>query len=811
MNLSDWLKVNSCDEETHINWAIQLAQLLEKCTDGHLNPERISVDEQEKILSLNDSDIFLDEYSAPEKSKDTSINDFSAAVFSYGLIVEELFLKCDATEEPLENIVKICLDDVQKRPQNFSELKNLLLQNDSVAQYLKNNPDNIWAEKEICDTGLAVGIDFGTSNSTVAYYRDGAAHYPEIDGKYIIPSIIYFRKIEQWLYGERTIERGMNHPYSILRHFKRHIGENNPQIFRAESTSVDPDTFKRKYIIDTDIFIEAPLILETFDADAEILIPKIVYEELTHLKDIKENADEAEIALNSIEENKNIVCIENSHLQFLSDDFFNSSAKNNPKVNEILSIAFFHDNKKTILLSNDKLIEEKSYLQKHKFQVQHYDLFKTYQNIISKDNPAGELKITAKEGAIFFLHYLRNEIQKKLGYVSKAIITVPQEFSPVQRNEIKDAGFKAGFSEVELESEPVAAAVAYGLELNEDKTILVYDFGGGTFDVSILRIADGKFTRVDSGGDDKLGGEDFTQALIDDFKDKLSYGEILQNEESLDMFDEENSGLSHEEFGLNNASIWNACEKLKCALSSGEYEKIILPLYVSDGKIENVQYELSRDDFENITGKLISQSKEILDGILNRAKLQRLDIDVVILAGGTSTIPAIQEMVKQYFGKQPYSNKNPATLIAEGAAVLADIKWNKNSTVKQEIKIFDKTATDFGVSTKGHIFDVLIPSNSPLPAQKEKIYFLVKDEQEELLIEIFTRAEGSTATRITDDSIKYIGKLQISDLPPLKRSEVLVGVTFSLTEKYELTAAVNLQDREGYSINREQVKISIGV
>ena len=864
MRLSDWLMENVCDDELRTEWAISLAKLLPQCPDGHLNPERIETDD-DLNLSLNDSSAIIDEYSSPEMLNDNSKQNFSSAVFSYGMVLDYLFRNASyvtdkgwSTEEflqqveesddwfepmdddPFEEVLRACLDKPQNRPQTPQELKALLLKNADVQTYLRDNPDHEWAnddetsaesapedfsseesaqdDEPAQDSGLAIGIDLGTSNSTVAYYKDGRYQYLEVKGKRLIPSAIYFKEAEQsaWLYGDQALRRGIMYPDALFKHFKRHIGENKKLSFKAEPQPNYNSPVKRKYIIDTNIFIEDPLILEGMGDDVEILIPKTVYEELNRRKGVPETATEAETALKLIDERQDIVRFEDSHPELLAEDLFRSKDKNNNDRNDnnILSVALFHDGKKTVLLTNDKLLTEKAGWQKHDFQVQNHEQFSHFRHVQDAADSPDELNLTGQDGAIFFLKYLREEIRKKIGYVNKAVITVPQEFSSIQRNQIKDAGYKAGFTEIELQSEPIAAAIAYGLEQEGDKIILVYDFGGGTFDVTILKISDKNFTRLASGGDDKLGGEDFTQALVQAFKEKLLNGEILPDEQELDLTEEDASDLSHEEFVKNELKIWEACEDMKCRLSSSEFEKKNIKLYVKPGERLDVAYELSREDFEEITAELMVKAKKALDSTLQKANLDRAEIDVVIMAGGTSTIPSITKTVKQYFGKEPYADRDPATLIAEGAALFADIKWNQDSTIDKKIKIFDKTMTDLGVSLKGRKFDVIIPVNSSLPTQKEKSYSLVKDGQEELSIEFFTRDEGSTATStLRGDSIKYIGKAQIKNLPPnLKRAEVDVVVTFRLTKEYELEIEVNLKDNHGKAIEQTKVTIdTIGV
>ena len=669
------------------------------------------------------------------------------------------------------------------------------------------------------DTGFAIGIDLGTSNSTVAYYKDGRYHFLDIRG-YLIPSAIYFKDAEQdtWVYGNAALKRGVIYPAALFKHFKRHIGESQALTFHVEPHGTKGNAVKRKYVIDTNIFIEDPRILDGFGEDVEILIPKTVYEELGRRRNDPKTQDEAEVVLQSIEEHRDIVSLEDSHPELLTADMFQSADKNNNDRNDskILSVALYHDSDKTFLISNDKVLAQKAEWQKHKFHVQNYETFSLYRHVTARSSDTDELKLTGKDGAAIFLQYLRNEIRKKIGYVNKAVITVPQEFSTFQHNEIKEAALQAGFTEIELQKEPMAAAVAYGLELSEDQTILVYDFGGGTFDVTVLRISDGKFIRVTSGGDDKLGGEDFTQALIEDFKDKLIDGEILPDGETLDMFEEENSELSHEEFMKNELSIWAACEDIKCRLSSSDSVMKTITLYVSHEKCEDIEYELSASEFEDITYTLMAKATKELGKVLEKASLMRGDINTVILAGGTSKIPGVAKTVEQFFGKHPLSDRDPSTLIAEGAALFADMKWNQNSTIARKVKIFDKTMSDFGVSVqspdKWRIFDAIIPVNSFLPLRKEKVYSLVSDYQRELLIECFTRDENSSAKRITDEDIKFIGKVKISNLPPLKKRDVDVCVTFNLTKEYELAVEVNLKDRQGKEINQTKVKIdTIGV
>ena len=246
---------------------------------------------------------------------------------------------------------------------------------------------------------------------------------------------------------------------------------------------------------------------------------------------------------------------------------------------------------------------------------------------------------------------------------------------------------------------------------------------------------------------------------------------------------------------------------MKCDLSELNASEVTITLYVKPGVQKNIDFNLSRDDFENITYDLIEQSKKKLDSVLKKANLNRSDIDTVIMAGGTSSIPSIHTFVEQYFGKAPYSDKNPATLIAEGAAIFADKKWNQNSSIDKKIAIYNKTLDDFGVSTLGRHFDCIIPADTELPVRQPKVYSLVKDNQQELRIELFTRDKGSEAQKTMDDSINYIGAIEIKNLPPARREDIDVEVTFELTKEYVLEASVAVWHRDGKPIKKSSVTI----
>lgn len=653
-----------------------------------------------------------------------------------------------------------------------------------------------------------VGIDLGTTNSTVAYIKNGKCHFLEVRNKMLIPSAIYFtsRDEEKWYYGEVALRRGIVNPDSLFKHFKRHIGKQEKLRFTfadQEKAKVEPKT----YVIDTNVFIDAPYIMDGIPKSDTIIIPKTVYEELGYREQEDATEEAAKTAKEEIEKYTSRITFADSDLDLLpGDDMFKKSVNNHDiNDNKIISIAMQYNDKNTILISSDKGVKQKSkWIKEAVFKVENLEEFQWEQNI--KHNEDDSMELSGKDGAVYFLRYLRKEIEKKMGTVSKAVITVPMEFSPIQTSEIKDAGIAAGFSEVEVHPEPIAAAVAYGMGKSEDSTILVYDFGGGTFDVCILRKEGDNLIPISSDGDANLGGEDFTQCLVEDIEDRLldDYG--------LDMFSEEDSGLTHDAFVKNKLRIWTECERLKCDLSQEMESDVSISITVGQDKQEEFQCTYSRDQFNDITAELRARAKKALERALVKADLRREDIDAVILAGGTSSIPIVRQTVERFFGKQSFSDKNPATLIAEGAAVFADLRWNQETTIEKKIRIFDKTMEDFGVSLRYNIFDCIIPSDQSLPVRQLKQYELGKDYQEVLNLMVFVRSKGSSAERTMDDGIDFIGTVHISSIPPHKKDEVVVEVTFEITKEYVLNVGVRLLDKEGNEIRKANMDIEkVGV
>ena len=260
----------------------------------------------------------------------------------------------------------------------------------------------------------------------------------------------------------------------------------------------------------------------------------------------------------------------------------------------------------------------------------------------------------------------------------------------------------------------------------------------------------------------------------------------------------------------NCREIWLASEEIKCNLSNGEEDtKTINIIKNTSGETFELTIDMNRETFVDLVRRKIDSSVEILNNILANNNLKRNDIDVVIMAGGTSLIPAIKNTLTEYFGKEHYSDKNPATLIVEGSAILADQKWNENTTITNKPKIYEKALTDFGVGLKGHIFDCIIPAGSDLPHREIREYYLVQDNQKDLEIKLFSRKKGCLAkSYVNNTNINYTGTVKISELPPMLVSDVKVEISFEITKEYILDVAVKIIDLNGKIIDSKALKIN---
>jgi molecular chaperone DnaK len=363
---------------------------------------------------------------------------------------------------------------------------------------------------------------------------------------------------------------------------------------------------------------------------------------------------------------------------------------------------------------------------------------------------------TPQEISAMILQKLKADAEAYLGAaVTQAVITVPAYFNDSQRQATKDAGKIAGLEVLRIVNEPTAAALAYGLEKTEDQTILVYDLGGGTFDVSILELGDGFFEVKATSGDNKLGGDDFDQVIIDHLVAEF------KKENGLDL-------------GKDKAAVQrlkDAAEKAKKELSGVLTTTISLPfITVVDGVPQHLEMNLTRAKFEELSARLVERTLGPTRQALSDAGLSPADIDKIVLVGGSTRIPAVQEAIKKVTGKDPHKGVNPDEVVALGAAVQAGVL---TGDVK-DVVLLDVTPLSLGIETAGGVFTKMIERNTTIPTSKSQIFSTYADNQTSVEIHVL---QGERA--MAGDN-KTLGRFMLGDIPPAPRGIPQIEVSFDI-------------------------------
>lgn len=392
---------------------------------------------------------------------------------------------------------------------------------------------------------------------------------------------------------------------------------------------------------------------------------------------------------------------------------------------------------------------------------------------------AGGKEYSPSQISAFTLQKMKETAEAYLGEtVTQAVITVPAYFNDAQRQATKDAGQIAGLEVLRIINEPTAAALAYGLDKDTNKTIAVYDLGGGTFDISILEIGDGVFEVKATNGDTFLGGEDFDNKLLNFLSDDFKKAEGID--------------LTKDKLALQR--LKEAAEKAKIELSSAATTEVNLPFITADATgPKHLVKSVSRADLERLVDDLIQRTLEPCRKAMADAGVKASDISEVVLVGGMTRMPKVRQVVKDFFGKEPHSGVNPDEVVAMGAAIQAGVL---QGDVK-DVLLLDVTPLSLGIETLGGVFTRIIDRNTTIPTKKSQVFSTAEDNQNAVTIRVFQGEREMAADN------KMLGQFDLMGIPPAPRGMPQIEVTFDI----DANGIVNVSAKDKATGKEQQIRI----